>query len=171
MGQAGKERFFRQRIVTLTGELGEAESAEEIARITAEIQRYIQSLTGIVDLDATGSITGGDTWRDFIRDLIAQASEAANTQLDEIEEEVLGEYDALIARMQEAENALTGFTEAVDGATGAGGGAGGGDGDGTDGDQKVLHVTFVPNEAPLVTFIYSVVDGRLGDSGNQSAIQ
>jgi hypothetical protein len=171
MGQAGKERYFRQRIVTLTGELGEAESAEEIARITAEIQRYIQSLTGIVDLDATGSITGGDTWREFIRGLIADAQEAANDQLDIVQEEILAEYDALILAMQEAEDALTGFTAAVDDANAADG-AGGGNNPDDPGDQKTLNITIIPDQTPLVNFIWSVVDSRLGnDRSDNSAIQ
>jgi TP901 family phage tail tape measure protein len=163
MTDVGRQRFFRQRIVSLTGELGQAESAEEIARISAEIQRYMQSLMGVVDLEALGGdITGGQTWGNYIQQLIAQAQAAANTQLDEIEEEVLAEYDALIAAMQLAEEALTGFTEAVGGAGGAGGG-GGANVPEDEPDTKGVNVTIIPDETALVNFLWTITGGS-GDA-------
>jgi hypothetical protein len=159
MTDVGRQRFFRQRIISLTGELGQAEGADEIARISAEIQRYMQSLMGVVDLEALGGdITGGLTWGNYIQQLIAQAQAAANTQLDEIEEEVLAEYDALIAAMQLAEEALTGFTEAVGGASGGGGG-GGANVPEDDPDAKRLIIEVIPNESAFFDLIWSVTGG------------
>ncbi|RLE25614.1 MAG: hypothetical protein DRJ50_02590 [Actinobacteria bacterium] len=170
MSDVGKQRFFRGKIAGLTGELADATDADEIARISAEIQRYIQSLAGIVDLEATGSFTNGLSWNDYLATLTQAAKDAANAQLAEIEEEVLGEYDALIEKMREAEEALTGFTAATTGATGTGTAPGGAPGDPNpiDSDPKstTVNVTVGGEMAPLINLIYSIVDDRVAGPGS-----
>ena len=164
MTDYGKQRFFSGRVGTLTGELAGATDPAEIARITAEIQNYIQSLRGLVDLDETNAITGFGTWNEYITGLITEAQNAANIQLDAIEDEVLGEYDRLIERMQLAEDALTGFTTAVAGATGDGA-SGGSGGDPVDGDPKSTRVLIDVglNRDPLVNLVYQIVYDVVGD--------
>jgi hypothetical protein len=116
--------------------LGEATTLEDIDLANANLMDYIQQLQGMVDLGSLqGDIFGENpnaTWADWLESIMTEASETANRQLDAVEDVVQDAYDDMVARLNEASDALLNFTEALTGEDGEGTG---GTGDPTDPDE------------------------------------
>jgi hypothetical protein len=162
MSEGQQINYFSTRIMELMRALSEATDPSEVGQINAELQRYIQSLAGLVDLEASTSIWGGETWGEHLEDLINQAQTLANAQLNEVETSVREEWESLTAQVQEARDSLAGFDEMLKNMT--------------DGNVEMniefdptINVTVENNtEVPLVTIVRAVVEEMLdGGSGMQ----
>jgi len=157
MSEGQQINYFSTRIMELMQALSEATDPSEVGQINAELQRYIQSLAGLVDLEASTSIWGGQTWGEHLEDLINQAQTLANTQLNEVETSVREEWESLTAQVQEARDSLAGFDEMLKNMT--------------DGNVEMnvqfdptINVTVENNtEVPLVTIVRAVVEEMLAD--------
>jgi hypothetical protein len=149
--------YFEAQVLELLEALGNATDPSEVGQINAELQRYLQSLAGLVDLEESIGIWGGETWGEYLEDLINQAQALANAQLDEVETSVREEWEALTQQVQDARDSLAGFDEMLKNMT--------------DGNLE-MNLEFDPTinvtvenytQVPLEVTVRAIVEDILGD--------